>query len=94
MVRLPTKIRSPQIMMNTTVPGVRCPMRASLIEAMMIETIEQKRKNLSIMFIVKYYYCLKTYPTEYKQHACFSFFLNTNQADRQSERQIIGIDIS
>lgn len=48
MVRLPIRISKPQIMIKTTVPGVRCPMRASLIEAMMIETIEQKRKKLSI----------------------------------------------
>jgi hypothetical protein len=34
--------------MNTTVPVVICPILASLIEAMMIDTIEQKCKKLSI----------------------------------------------
>lgn len=34
--------------MKTTKPGVRCPIRASLIEAMMIDTIEQKRKIVNI----------------------------------------------
>ena len=36
-------------MMNTTVPGVRFPIKASLTEAIMIEMIEQKRKKLFII---------------------------------------------
>lgn len=56
MVRLPNKISKPHTIMKTTIPGVRLPIIASLIEAMMIETIEQNFKKLSIELIFKLYY--------------------------------------
>jgi hypothetical protein len=41
---LPDKISKPHLMMKTIVPVVRLPIMASLIEAMMIDNIEQNFK--------------------------------------------------
>ena len=40
--------RRQHTIMNTTIPVVRCPIRASFIDAIIIDTIEQKRKKLFI----------------------------------------------
>ena len=46
--RFPSTISSAQMIINTTVPGVRLPIIASFILAMMMLIIEQKRKRFFI----------------------------------------------
>lgn len=38
-------------MIKTTVPGVSCPIKASLSEIIVIDTIEQKRKKVFIFLL-------------------------------------------